>query len=110
VSDLMQVSLPDKIHDKAISDAAARLIAEDLKKNLRRNIAYNYAGSPGGAVMQLRLLKGVAGKLRYLARRALQPNHFDADLVRLPRNLASAYYLVRPVRLTAVALSRLRLC
>ena len=109
VSDLMQVSLPDKIQAKAMSDTAARRIAKDLEKNLSRNVLHNYAGSPGGALTQLRLMKGISGKLQYLARRALQPNHFDADLVRLPRILSSAYYLVRPVRLTAVALARLRL-
>jgi hypothetical protein len=67
-----------------------------------------YSGAPGGAILHLRMLETVASKANYLWRRALQPNHLDADFIRLPDSLAPAYYLIRPVRVACAALGRLR--
>ena len=54
------------------------------------------------------MLETLGAKANYLWRRALQPNHLDADSIRLPDSLAPAYYLIRPFRVAYAALGRLR--
>jgi hypothetical protein len=56
----------------------------------------------------LMLLDRRRDRVRYLLHRALVPNPKDWAFVRLPRRLAPLYYLVRPVRLLASALTRRR--
>ena len=61
-----------------------------------------------GAPFFLDMLEAVTAKVRYLWRRALQPNQKDAEWLRLPQRLSAAYYIIRPLRLACAALGRLR--
>jgi hypothetical protein len=88
-------------------DPAVLAIADQLAKNLADDVG-DYGGAPGGAMLHLKMLETLGSKASYLWRRALQPNHLDADFIRLPDSLAPAYYLIRPLRVACKALGRLR--
>jgi hypothetical protein len=64
-----------------------------------------FAGAPGGALLQWKTIEGAAGKLRFLWRRAVEPNHLDAEFVKLPERLAGLYDAIRLLRVAAVALA-----
>ena len=99
--------IPPEVWREVDGDPVARAIAEQFVENLASDVG-DYGGAPGGAMLHLRMLETLASKARYLWRRALQPNHLDADFIRLPDSLAPAYYLIRPLRVACKAVGRLR--
>jgi hypothetical protein len=103
---LFDAPVPPEILDRARRDETAARIAARVEATLYAQPA-NYSGAPGGALLQLGMLETALDKLRYLWRRSVHPNHFDADFVPLPERLAAGYYFIRPLRVASVALSRL---
>jgi Uncharacterised nucleotidyltransferase len=107
-ADLLQAPVPSDVWHRVVHDRPAREIAEMVASNLCRE-GHHYGGAPEGALLHLRMIESTPSKARYLWRRAVQPNHLDADFLRLPRSCAALYYIVRPFRVACVALGRLRL-
>jgi len=89
-------------------DGAATAIAERMYANMVQNTA-PFSGAPGGAWSHLRTIETGRGKLRYLWRRAVEPNHLDVEFVDLPDRLSALYYAIRPFRVAGVALKRMHL-
>jgi hypothetical protein len=105
--ELCEAPVPLEVLERVKRDRAVSGISAQAFGALCRQ-APNPDGSPGGALLHLRMMEGLRGKARYIWRRALQPNQMDAEWIRLPRPLFAAYYLVRPVRVACVALGRMR--
>jgi hypothetical protein len=104
--DFFDIELPPNVRTRIDRDPAIRHIAAEIVSNIRTN--FNAAAGIGEALLHLRLLGAPASQLRYLWRRAVQPNHLDADFFHLPGNSSSLYYLLRPLRIAWVGLGRLR--
>ena len=104
---VLDAPIPSSIWREVERDPTAQAIADHLARNLTRNIG-DYAGAPGGAMLHLRMLETIGAQASYLWRRALQPNHLDADFILLPDSFMPAYYLIRPFRVACKALGLLR--
>jgi hypothetical protein len=106
-STILEAPVPPEIWREVEREPVVRVIADQLANNLTSD-AVDYAGAPGGAMLHFRMLETLRSKANYLWRRALQPNHLDADSIHLPDSLAPAYYLIRPLRVARKAAGRLR--
>lgn len=104
---VLEAPIPPEVWSRVDRDPVVRAIADQFVRNLASDVV-DYGAAPGGAMLHLRMLDTVGSKIRYLWRRAIQPNHLDADFIRLPDSLAPAYYLIRPLRVACKALGRLR--
>jgi hypothetical protein len=103
----LHAPVPAEIWNRVQQDGAATEIAGKVLLNLNHDVI-NFARAPGGALLHLKTIETFSGKVRYLWRRAVQPNQLDREFVRLPESLSKVYYLVRPLRVACVALGRLR--
>lgn len=103
--DLFGAPLPEGVLERVRRDAGAARIAARVRDNLYAQPG-DYSGAPGGALMQFRTLESHRDRMRYLWRRAVHPNHFDADFVRLPERLAVGYYVIRPLRVASAVVNR----
>jgi hypothetical protein len=104
---ILDAPVPQDIRQRVDRERGVRAVADEFAKYLTGEIA-DHAGTPAGAMLHVRMLDTRALQLRYLWRRALQPNHLDASFIRLPDILEPAYYLIRPLRVACTALARLR--
>jgi len=104
---LCDAPLPPEVLRRVQRDPAALAVSASALAALAAQAA-DPGGTPAGAMLHLRTIEGLRAKVRYLWRRALQPNQKDAAWVPLPRHLWAAYYVIRPVRLASSALGRLK--
>jgi hypothetical protein len=100
---LFQAPVPPEVWKRVKHDRAAGRIAAHVLKNLNRCFTSD-GSAPSGALLHLRMIEGGSGKLRYLWRRAFQPNQFDVDYFQLPERISAAYYVIRPFRVACDAL------
>jgi hypothetical protein len=104
--ELCQAPTPPEVLRRVKQDRAVSRISAQAQLGLSRQ-ASDPAAVAGGAFLHLRTLETWWAKARYLWRRALQPNQLDAEWILLPKRLAAAYYVVRPLRVACTALRRL---
>ena len=104
---IFEATLPSEVLRYVEQDTSVGQIAAEIATHMSRD-EQDFGGAPGGALLHLRMIESLAGRARYLWRRAVQPNQLDADFVALPRQFAAAYYAVRPVRIALGCLGRLR--
>jgi hypothetical protein len=79
---------------------------EPLADAVLATLASTGADAPTRIDFDLRLLDRGRDRVRYVLHRLFVPNPKDWALVELPRWLAPAYYVLRPVRLLSASLSR----
>lgn len=107
--DLIEASLSEDLWVRAQTDAAARRLAEEAAGALfsRRASAVNEeAGRGDWYFYLLRLRERWSDKLRILTYTSMRMPHPQArELMKLPPSLYCLYYLLRPARLAAAALS-----
>jgi hypothetical protein len=106
-ANVLDAPVPQDIRRRVDLDQNVRAVAGEFAKYLTGDIA-DHAGTPGGAMLHLRMLDTRASQARYLWRRAVQPNHLDASFIPLPNALETAYYVIRPLRVACAALGLLR--
>lgn len=104
---VLEAPVPLDIQRRVEGDPVVRASADQFARNLAGDVA-EYAGTLAGAMLHLRMLDTRGAKVGYLWRRAFQPNHLDADFVRLPNRMEPAYFLIRPLRVACAALARMR--
>jgi hypothetical protein len=100
---LFQAPVPPDVWKRIKHDRAAGRIAAHVLSNLNRCVTSD-GSAPSGALLHLRMVEGGPGKLRYIWRRAFQPNQYDVDYFRLPQPISAAYYVIRPFRVAWDAL------
>lgn len=99
---LFAAQLPERVETWCGGDAAARQTADAVESRFTQT--GSATRSTAEIRLHLRMMGSASRKLGYLWRRAMQPNHLDADFVHLPEGLNAAYYAVRPLRIACVAL------
>jgi hypothetical protein len=100
---LFQAPVPPEVWKRVKHGRVAGRIAAHVLSNLNRCVT-RVSSAPSGALLHLRMIEGGSGKLRYLWRRAFQPNQCDVDYFHLPEPVSAAYYVVRPFRVACDAL------
>jgi hypothetical protein len=105
---VLDTPLPTEIRQRVDRDRTVCAIAAQFARNLAGD-SPDHGGTPGGAMLHLRMMDTAGSRISYLSRRALQPNHLDADFIQLPHSMEPAYYLIRPLRVACAALGLLRL-
>lgn len=88
--------LPKTVMDRARADNAAQRLADQVRDN-HRHVRVDVAGTPAGAVMQMRMTQSASDRLHYLWRRSFLPNQTDQDAA-IPTRPALLAFL-RPLRL-----------
>lgn len=87
--------LPEMVMKRARADYAAQRLADQVCDN-HRNFSVDVAGTPAGAVMQMRMAESASDSLHYLWRRTLLPNQTDAQATVRARPALLA--ILRPLR------------
>jgi hypothetical protein len=103
---LFQAPIPPDVWQRVQHDPIACRVSAHVLSNLNRGVTSD-DGAPSGALLHLRMIEGGSGKLRYLWRRAFQPNQYDVDYFHLPQRISAAYYVFRPFRVACDALRRI---
>jgi hypothetical protein len=96
-ADLLSAPVPAEVVERAATDQVVRALAGQVRAQLFGD-GGNLGGTPSEAAMHLRMMTAVRDKVRYVHRRALQPNQTDNDFLPLPRSLRPVLWLVRPFR------------
>lgn len=95
--------IPARVVEQAGRDRGARRLAAQVRWNLE-HVEGDFAGTPAGAWMQMRMFETWGGGLRYLGRRLLLPNQIDATELSLPAALRPLFWVLRPFRIFTKAL------
>ena len=96
--EVLGVSLPEHVLERARADARVRWLTGKVLEQLASNSNTNFGVLPR-AIFRLRASDTRWRGLRQLVRLSLSPTESDRSTVRLPGFLAPLYALVRPLRL-----------
>lgn len=96
VAEKSLLHLPKMVVERAKADHAAQRLADQIRDN-HRHFRIDVAGTPTGAVMQMRMAESASDSLHYLWRRSFLPNQTDQDSAIPTRPALLA--LLRPLRL-----------
>lgn len=106
-ADLLSAPVPDDVVGRAASDHLVGGLARQVQAQVCGH-GYEIGGTPTEAAMHLRMMTAVRDRVRYVYRRASQPNQTDNDFLPLPGGLRPVLWLLRPLRLLAKLTSGFR--
>lgn len=106
--DLLGAAPPEEVSRRAQADPVARSLAEEVRERL-----FWEPGKPPEHVdesmfvgFRLKMRERFRDRARYLVRMALTPSTTDWEYLQLPASLSPLYYVIRPVRQTAIVARR----
>ena len=99
-ADLLSAPVPGDVIEQAAGDPVVRDLARQVRARLF-GAGDDIRGTTVEAAMHLRMMTAVRDQVRYVGRRALQPNQTDNDFLPLPPRLRPVLWLVRPFRVLA---------
>lgn len=101
-AELSPGAIPDNVLAGARGDRAAVRLAAQVRRNLEHDID-DFAGTPAGAWMQMRMSESWGDRTRYFWRRMVLPNQMDADAMRATGTWRPVMSLLRPLRVLGKA-------
>ncbi len=102
-NELCHAPVPREALERQRRDPAVERAAAEARSRIGSDV-HGPEGERTGASFHLRIMERARDRARYLWRRAVQPNHLDAEWVKLPDRFWPAYYALRPVRVAGRAL------
>jgi Uncharacterised nucleotidyltransferase len=97
-ADLLDAPIPPAFADALRRDRAVAPLVAGIERRLFASLGM-HPRLYSQWVVPLRTIPGLAGRVRYVASRALTPNADDFDFLPLPPMLYPLYYAMRPFRL-----------
>lgn len=99
-------SLPLSVRERARADRIAERLAAQVRHN-HRNFQGDFAGTPAGALMHLRMADITTARVRYVLKRTLEANQTDAAVPHGKGIEGRRLSLIRPYRVAVKALLHL---
>jgi hypothetical protein len=100
---LLGIDLPVEV-TRAV-DHATRI--DDLAEKVEQSLPEPVDDIIGLTKFRLAVRERWQDRIKYCWRRAVRPTYKDASVVKLPPSLFFVYYLIRPFRLAAIALTEI---
>jgi len=104
---LLGAPVPASVIASAQADRPSASVAASVSAAMAGSPAFDSA-TLGEFIVAMRAIEGAGGKARYCAIHAFGPTMADWEFWPLPRALFAGYYLLRPIRIAASRLRKLK--